>query len=227
MKRPAPSTINHSVRRTTMDFHIHKGGLVLRPDGDGDASLASWGAQHAGQVFRLRATNDGTVRLHAIGPEDEACRVPINITSRSPGELKLISNFAAAHFTLDGLDYASVEGFWQGLKFPDDADRRRLAALVGSKAKDAGYHAPKLDGFTYAGATVRVGTWDHWQLMEKACLAKFEQCEAPRAALLSTGRRPLVHQVKPDSRSIPGVIMADIWMRIRAGLQARIEAGRI
>ena len=206
-----------------MYVQIHKGGLVVRADGDGDAGLASWAALHAGQVFRLRATDDGSVRLHAIGPEDEACRVPINITSRSPGELRLVSNFAAAHFVLDGLDYASVEGFWQGLKFPEEADRRRLAALVGSKAKDAGYYAPKSDAFTYARATVRVGTWDHWQLMEKACAAKFEQCEAARAALLSTGKRPLVHQVKRDSRSIPGVIMADIWMRIRAGIQARID----
>jgi hypothetical protein len=30
---------------------------------------------------------------------------------------------------LDEQRYASIEGFWQGLKFPADDDRRRLAVL--------------------------------------------------------------------------------------------------
>jgi predicted NAD-dependent protein-ADP-ribosyltransferase YbiA (DUF1768 family) len=51
--------------------------------------------------------------------------------------------------------------------------------------------------------------------MEKACRAKFTQHAAARDALLSTRGRPLVHQVKRDSRNIPGVIMAAIWTRIR------------
>jgi hypothetical protein len=51
--------------------------------------------------------------------------------------------------------------------------------------------------------------------MEKACEAKFAQHAAAREALVSTHNRPLVHQVKPDSKNIPGVIMAAIWMRIR------------
>jgi hypothetical protein len=68
----------------------------------------------------------------------------------------------------------------------------------------------------YAGETIVVGTHAHWQLMRRARMAKFQQNDAARAALLETGTRPLVHQVRPDSRTIPGVIMADIWMRIRA-----------
>ena len=41
-------------------------------------------------------------------------------------------------------------------------------------------------------------------------MAKFEQSEAAQTALLSTGMRPLVHQMRRDSRTIPGVVMADI-----------------
>lgn len=101
---------------------------------------------------------------------------------------------------------------------PDEAERQRLAGLYGSAAKDAGYYAPRSEDFHYAGRRVLIGTWDHWQLMKRACIAKFEQHDAARAALRATGRRPLAHHMKPDSRTIPGVIMAQIWMAIRARL---------
>ena len=39
--------------------------------------------------------------------------------------------------------------------------------------------------------------------------------QSAREALLSTGKRPLVHKVLPDSKTIPGAIMAEIWMEIR------------
>jgi predicted NAD-dependent protein-ADP-ribosyltransferase YbiA (DUF1768 family) len=205
-----------------MLVQLRKNLLVLRPEEGDDNSLADWLAAHDGQVFRLRH-KDGAA-LHALGPEAEARREPINITSRAPMPLKLASNFAHTPFVLDGLDYASIEGFWQGLKFPDEADRRRLAAMHGSAAKDAGFYAPASETVLFGGERIRVGTWDHWQLMERASMAKFSQHEGAREALLSTGKRPLVHQVRPDSKSIPGVIMAEIWTRIRARLQ-RANAG--
>jgi hypothetical protein len=121
-------------------------------------------------------------------------------------------------FTLDGQSYASVEGFWQGLKFVDGAERRRIGQLYGGQAKQAGRMAPAAETIAYAGRAVRVGTSAHWYLMERACAAKFSQNEAARAALLGTGRRPLAHHLRRDSRTIPGVIMADIWMRLRAKL---------
>jgi predicted NAD-dependent protein-ADP-ribosyltransferase YbiA (DUF1768 family) len=63
-------------------------------------------------------------------------------------------------------------------------------------------------------------------LMRRACKAKFEQNENARAALLGTGTRPLVHLVRPDSRTIPGVVMADIWMKLRADLRRAAERKR-
>jgi predicted NAD-dependent protein-ADP-ribosyltransferase YbiA (DUF1768 family) len=63
--------------------------------------------------------------------------------------------------------------------------------------------------------------------MERACRAKFEQNAEARAALLATGDRPLTHVVRRDSTTIPGVIMAQIWMRIRKrtrSAQSRKEA---
>ena len=43
------------------------------------------------------------------------------------------------------------------------------------------------------------------------------------AALLGTGDRPLRHRMRKDSRTIPGVIMAEIWMRLRAELSSGVD----
>ncbi len=201
-----------------MIVRLREGLFVVSPDGEGDAELSAWMAAHAGQVFRLEPASGGSMLLRALGAEDEACRTPLNIHSASPAPLSLISNFAPTPFTLDGRTYASIEGFWQGLKFADDADRQRLAQLHGGEAKRAGSKAPAVDTIVYDGRTVRVGTRDHWCLMERACAAKFTQNEPARAALLGTGTRPLEHRLRRDSRTIPGVVMADIWMRLRAKL---------
>jgi predicted NAD-dependent protein-ADP-ribosyltransferase YbiA (DUF1768 family) len=184
---------------------------------DLDPQLTEWLDNHGGQVFRLRAIR-GDAYFQCLGHEEEACRIPINITSSTPGELKFVSNFAATPFVLDELAYGSVEGFWQSLKFADEVKRREVAMLDGSRAKDAGGGAPPQDAIIYGETLVRVGTWDHWQLMERACVAKFEQNERARNALLSTGKRPLVHEMKNDSKTIPGVIMAAIWIRCRERL---------
>jgi predicted NAD-dependent protein-ADP-ribosyltransferase YbiA (DUF1768 family) len=74
----------------------------------------------------------------------------------------------------------------------------------------------------YGGNEIQVGAYEHWQLMRRACRAKFEQNADPRNALLGTGERPLIHVVKHDSRTIPGVIMASIWMVLRKSLRGAV-----
>lgn len=181
----------------------------------------------AGQHFRVDKVDGDTLSLRATGPGKPEVRtdrhppVPLNITyDDAPMPLRLISNLAETAFELDNRFYSSVEGFWQGLKLPEEVDRQRLAELSGHAAKSAGPASKPGDRIVYDRREIVVGTVDHWELMERACRAKFEQDEDARAALLSTGARPLEHKVKVDSRTIPGVIMADIWMRIRADLAA-------
>jgi hypothetical protein len=53
----------------------------------------------------------------------------------------------------------------------------------------------------------------------RAATAKFEQNTSAREALLSTDDRPLTHQMKNDSKTIPGAILAEIQMRTRASLR--------
>lgn len=50
--------------------------------------------------------------------------------------------------------------------------------------------------------------------MENACQAKFDQNAEARAVLLATDKRPLMHVVRCDSKTIPGVIVAQNCMRI-------------
>jgi hypothetical protein len=116
---------------------------------------------------------------------------------------------------------AAVESFWQGLKFVTPQERRRLAALQGVQARREGQKQAYDTTLIYAGQCITVGTWAHWQLMEQACWAKFTQNSHAREALLATGQRPLQHRARRDSKTIPGVIMADIWMRLRHVLQHR------
>ena len=202
--------------------------LVLVPeDGDDPAEIATWRAAHDGHVYALHLQERGGTVLHDLGPREDACREPLNVSSRAGDwRVRLISNFAPAPFELDGRVYASVEGFWQGLKFPKESDRRRIAQLIAGAAKRAGEEAVPAPTFAYEGTEYIPGTFGHWNLMERACWAKFSQNEDARRALLATGNRPLEHVMRRDSTTIPGAIMAQIWMRIRRRLQEAERAGR-
>ena len=172
-------------------------------------------------VFLLHAPTRHGLAFREIGPEDEARRAHLNIVRSIEPRFAPISNLAHTPFTLDGEGYASVEAFWQGLKSPDPALRRSLARLWGPEAKGRGDPLGRPPTFDYGGITIATGSPEHWQLMRRACEAKFAQHDGARTALLDTGERWLTHKVRKDSRTIPGAIMADIWMQIRERLQAQ------
>lgn len=204
-----------------MKVILKTGQLILVPENVAEeAQVATWKGALAGHVLHVHATSGTGAALFDLGPKESACNEPINIAStvKDPAHA-MVSNFAHAPFALDGEEYASVEGFWQGLKFETRSERREIALLSGKQARLAGEKKGYGETVTYAGEAIPVGTWRHWALMERACRAKFEQCHEAREALLSTGTRPLTHRMRRDSKSIPGVIMADIWMRIRRHLQ--------
>jgi predicted NAD-dependent protein-ADP-ribosyltransferase YbiA (DUF1768 family) len=200
--------------------------LVLIPESDDERqALTSWRLTHADHAFAMPPNAGAGIALATLGPRAEACREPINVTSHSPDPVRLIANFAPTPFELDGAAYACVEAFWQSLRFPAE-ERLRIAALDGAAAKHESARHPYGTHVLYGGQAIAVGTHAHWQLMRRACRAKFEQNADARAALLGTGDRPLAHRVRPDSRTIPGVIMADIWTRLRANLRRESRASR-
>lgn len=188
-------------------------------------ALDAWQAAHRGHVFVLEASSDRGGSFHDLGPREDACRVPINITfERKDERLRLISNLAHTPFVLDGRSYASVEGFWQSLRFDEGEARDAAAQLWGAEAKRRGMDAPDHDHVFHAGRAYPCGSSDHRALMYRACRAKFEAHAAAREALLSTGDRPLAHRVRRDSQTIPGVVLADFWMRIRRELRNAPQA---
>ncbi len=204
-----------------MRIELKPEGIVLVPESDADRSeLALWKSAHGDFVFAAIENSGPGVLLQALGPRAEACREPINVTSDSPDpQVRLIANFAATPFILDGAWYASVEAFWQSLRFPP-AERARIAKMDGRTAKRESDKRPYGTHVEYQGRAIAVGTFDHWELMRRACLAKFTQNADAGTALLATGERPLIHVVRRDSRTIPGVIMASIWMDLREDLRS-------
>jgi predicted NAD-dependent protein-ADP-ribosyltransferase YbiA (DUF1768 family) len=195
--------------------------LILSPETDAEQeAFSAWRQTVEGHVFVLDSRSDKGAALFDMGVREEACREPINIVS-DQGEPRWhpIGNLALAPFTLRGRHYASVEGFWQGLKFAKETDRARVAALWGKEAKRAADGLGEAENFAYEGVTYSVGAYGHRSLMLEACRAKFKQNGEAREALLATGDRPLMHRVRRDSKTIPGVLMADFWMRIRDDLR--------
>lgn len=195
--------------------------IVLIPQsGDEARDLEAWKSSHDTHVFWVQSLNESALELRDLGPRVEACREPINAVSTSTDPVaRLISNFAATPFELDSRLYRSVESFWQGLKFASDDDRRRLADMDGPAARAEGERKGYGATVRYRNEEITVGTWQHWRLMRNACRAKFNQNGDARTALLATGERPIIHVVRRDSRTIPGAIMAGIWMRIRKDLR--------
>jgi len=189
--------------------------LILVPGGENEISeLAQWKKEYQQHHFYLAKDQGSGLMLRDLG--DARLTEPINITSQHPSStIQLIGNFGATPFELDGMQYVSVESFWQSLKCHNDQDRQRIAQLPGADAKQAAREFPNKKSFDYRGEQILVGSFSHWELMSRACAAKFEQNPAARDALIATFPHPLEHRLRGDSRTIPGEVMARIWMGLR------------
>ncbi len=105
---------------------LKPGLLALAPETPEEtAALADWRAAASGHVFHYSGDAARGVALRDLGSRDNACREPINVVfDQSDAAWKPISNLAHTPFELDGRRYASVEGFWQGLKYEDRPSAR-------------------------------------------------------------------------------------------------------
>ncbi|MFA6968064.1 MULTISPECIES: NADAR family protein [Bosea] len=199
---------------------LKTGLLALVPETDDEKrELFDWQLAMADHVLNVLGGGAKGISLHDLGPKDQACREPINVVFDHADRWQPISNLAETPFVLWGQAYASIEGFWQSLKFDTDADRLRVAKLWGKDAKMATRGRSEPASFTLNDQIVVSGTAAHRRLMLEACRAKFSQNALARDTLLATGDRQLMHRTRRDSTTIPGALMADIWMRVRAGLR--------
>ena len=163
-------------------------------------------------------------------------------------ELGLLSNFAATPFEFRGVRYASVEGFWQMMKYPEGPDdprarfpgltwphtRAQVAAMSGFEAKRAGDLGSEnmrkmgIGWITFEGRRFDYRPpvpGEHYRLIVAAMRAKLEQNPGVRKVLLGTGDLIL----KPDHHQEPGAPAAwryfDIWMLLRAELTKHPPSG--
>jgi predicted NAD-dependent protein-ADP-ribosyltransferase YbiA (DUF1768 family) len=158
-------------------------------------------------------------------------------------ELGLLSNFAATPFTLHGKKYASVEGFWQMMLYPESVDdprekfpglewnftREQVAQMAAFEAKSAGTLAEanmakmgidwvSFDGRRFPYRPAEPG--EHYRLIVAAMRAKLEQNPDVKRVLLATGKLKL----KPDHHQEPNAPREwrynEIWMEIRNKLRS-------
>ena len=202
---------------------IFKSGLLaLSCENEAEQkALSAWSETSRDHVFVIRrAPSAKGAALIDLGLKADACREPINILFEVGDPMWWpISNLAKTPFSLRGRSYESVEGFWQGLNFERSEDRHRVAQLWGVPAKRAHPGVSPSETFVYDDRTYIRGAASHRGLMKEACHAKFSQDAAAAGALLATRERALTHRTRFDSETIPGALMADIWMRLRTQLQ--------
>lgn len=129
-----------------------------------------------------------------------------------------LSNFQLSPFSLDGILFASIEGFIQGIKFPE-GDARREQAFVSSgwEAKNLAGEADR-SGAYWQGRKFVYGSSEHHRLIERAIRARIAQNSGLAQVLASTGDATLVHITnEPESptTSLPAVVFCRILNQMR------------
>lgn len=155
-------------------------------------------------------------------------------------ELGRLSNFAATPFTFKGQRYASLEGFWQMMKYPEGPKdlrakfpglawkytREQVAQLTSFDAKNAGTLAEEnmkkmgISWVTFAGRRIEYrsqAAGEHYRLIVAATRAKVKQNPAVRKVLLATGDLIL----KPDHHQ--GLNPPPAWRYYEILTQIRTE----
>ena len=185
-------------------------------------------------------------------PEDQKAVWEILPQAARPGEvilskrneLGILSNFAPTPFTFRGQRYASVEGFWQMMLYPEGPHdprahapgikwthtRDEVARMTAFEAKDAGTVAEAnmrkmgIYWVTFEGRRMPYRSkerGEHYRLIVAAMRAKLEQNPKVRQILLKTGDLIL----RPDHIEEPDPPAEwryfEIWMEIRSELQQR------
>ncbi len=178
-----------------------------------------------------------------ILPQDAG---PGEVILSKRNELGLLSNFAATPFEYHGKKYASLEGFWQAMKYPEDTDdprakaewtytREQVTQLTGFDAKHAGDLANasmKKLGIDWVSFECRRFQYrpkepglprsergEHYRLIVEATRAKVNQNPEVKRILLATGTLTL----KPDHRQESDAVAAWRYYEILTGIRAELQ----
>jgi len=156
-------------------------------------------------------------------------------------ELGILSNFANTPFTYRGKTYASIEGFWQMLKFPElknderihqdtkwNYTREQVSSLSSFAAKAAGTEASQnmktlgIDWVTFEGKKINYREnkkGEFYQLIKEVMLEKIKQNSNVKKILLQTGDLRLMPDHLQEPNSPPAWKYFEIWSEIREDLK--------
>ncbi|MEP6664559.1 MAG: hypothetical protein ABJC04_12940 [Verrucomicrobiota bacterium] len=158
-------------------------------------------------------------------------------------ELGLLSNFAGTPFVFRGKRYASLEGFWQMMKYPETTNdararfpgvewkytRDQVSQLTGFEAKMAGTLAEKnmkqmgIAWVTFEGKQFEYRTplkGEHYRLIEAATREKVRQNSVVKQVLLETGDLILKPDHHQETDAPPAWRYYEILTQIRTELRA-------
>jgi predicted NAD-dependent protein-ADP-ribosyltransferase YbiA (DUF1768 family) len=164
---------------------------------------------------------------------------PGEVVLSKRNELGVFSNFAATPFVYDGKTYASVEGFWQMLKYPEGPDDERLkdpsiqwpftrdqvAAMTAYDAKAAGNKANALmnqlgiDWVTFKGKKIQFlenAKGEYYNLIYAVEMAKMNQNQRVKDLLKRTGALKLLPDHHQSADAPPAWKYYEIWMELRS-----------
>ena len=154
-------------------------------------------------------------------------------------ELGILSNFAATPFWLNGKRYASVEGFWQMMKYPEGKDdprqdwklphtREKVAQMSGFEAKAAGDLAEEwmkktsIDWVTFEGERMSYCSptpGEHYRLIKEAMIKKLRYNQEVKRLLLATNDLILKPDHHAETCTAPEWKYFELWMDIRKDLK--------
>jgi hypothetical protein len=160
-------------------------------------------------------------------------------------ELGILSNFAPTPFVFHGKRYASVEGFWQMMKYPEGPDdprakfpglewkfsRDEVAQLTSFAAKRAGDLANTnmakmgINWVTFEGRRMEYRPavpGKHYKLIVEVTWAKVRQNPEVKRILLSTGNLVL----KPDHYQEPNAPAAWHYYEILTEIRTELQRGK-
>ena len=156
-------------------------------------------------------------------------------------ELGLLSNFALTPFVFHDKHYASLEGFWQMMLYPEGKDdprakcpdfewkysREQVAAMTSFEAKSAGALAEEnmrkmgITWVTFESRRIEYrpeARGEHYQLIVAATWEKVRQNPEVKSVLLATGDLSL----KPDHHQEPDAPVACRYYEILTEIRAEL-----
>lgn len=159
-------------------------------------------------------------------------------------ELGLLSNFAPTPFVFHGKKYASLEGFWQMMKYPEDRNdpRAKFAGLEWKYPRDqvaqmVAFEANAAGALASANMTKMGISWvsfegrrfeykpavagEHYKLIVEATWEKVKQNPEVKQVLLSTGDLIL----KPDHHQEANAPAAWAYYEILTQIRTELQKG--